>query len=146
MGAAKGKRAQREKELLLSKRLGLSRFNLYVLGTHGSLARIMAEELSWWADHDEQVIGFVFRDTTDNDYGWQLLARDRIGRFRSVKLEVSLKNEPYATTGLRTAIAAALTETCRSLDSKAMNQTSPLTCCVYLPKPTPRSFIPISES
>ena len=37
----------------------------------------MAEELSWWADHNEKLIGFVFRDT------------------RSVKLEVSLKSEHY---------------------------------------------------
>ncbi|MFI0847161.1 hypothetical protein [Mesorhizobium sp. IMUNJ 23232] len=68
----------------------------------------MAEELSWWADLDEKLLGFVFRDTTDDDYGWQLLARDRVGRFRSVKLKVSLRSEEYATIGLRNAFAHAI--------------------------------------
>ena len=34
------------------------------------MARVMSEELSWWADLDEKLISLVFRDTTDNDYGW----------------------------------------------------------------------------
>lgn len=108
MGEAKRKREQRERDLEFSKRIPLTRFNLYALGTRRSLARIMAEELSWWADSNENLIGFVFRDTTDNDYGWQILARDRVGRFRSVKLEVSLKSEEYATVGLRYAIASTI--------------------------------------
>ncbi|WP_146606176.1 hypothetical protein [Mesorhizobium kowhaii] len=41
----------------------------------------MAEELSWWADQDEKVLGFVFRDITDDDFGWQLLGRDQVERF-----------------------------------------------------------------
>jgi len=107
MGEAKQKRAQHKRDLKLSKEIPLARFNLYALGTRRSLARIMAEELSWWADCEERLIGFVFRDTTDDDYGWQILARDRVGRFRCVKLEVSLRSEEYASVGLRFAIAAA---------------------------------------
>lgn len=108
MGEAKRKREQRKQDLALSKRIPLARFNLYALGTRRSLARVMAEELSWWADENEDLVGFVFRDITDNDYGWQILARDRVGRFRSVKLEVDLKSEEYATVGLRCAIASAI--------------------------------------
>ena len=65
MGQAKKKNDQRKKDHLLSKPLSLARFNLYTLGTRFSMARVMAQELSWWADHDEKLIGFVFRDTTD---------------------------------------------------------------------------------
>lgn len=108
MGAAKQKRLQREKDKLLSKPITPMRFNHYALGSRRSLARVMADELSWWADQDELLIGFVFQDRTDKDYGWQLLARDRVGRFRSVKLEVSLRSEEYATVGLRDAIAHTL--------------------------------------
>ncbi len=108
MGEAKRKREQRKRDLKLSKKIPFARFNLYALGTRRSTARIMAEELSWWADCEENLIGFVFRDITDNDYGWQILARDRVGRFRSVKLEVSLRNEEYATVGLRSAITSAI--------------------------------------
>lgn len=108
MGQAKQKRERRERDLKSSKRIPLARFNLYALGTRGSLSRIMAEELSWWADSDENLIGFVFRDITDNDYGWQILARDRVGCFRSVKVEVDLRSEEYATVGLRSAIASTI--------------------------------------
>jgi hypothetical protein len=108
MGAGKRKKEQRERDHFLSKPLSLPRFNLYALGTRRSLARVMGHELSWWSDIDEKLIGFVFRDTTDNDYGWQILARDRVGRFRSVKLEINLRSEAYATVGLRNAIASTL--------------------------------------
>lgn len=92
MGQARKKNEKRKKDHLLSKPLRLARFNLYTLGTRFSMARVMAEELSWWADHYEKLIGFVFRDTTDNDYGWILLARDRVGRFRAVNVEASLRS------------------------------------------------------
>lgn len=68
----------------------------------------MSEELSWWADNNERLIGFVFRDTNDNDYGWIMLARDRVGRFRAVKLEASLRSDSYATVGLLDAIAYSI--------------------------------------
>ncbi len=108
MGISKLKRAQREKNHLLSKQISLVRFNHYTLGTRRSLARIMAEELSWWADQDENLIGLVFREISDNDFGWMLLARDRVGRFRSIRLEADLRSEAYATVGLRDAIALAI--------------------------------------
>jgi len=108
MGASKVKRRQREKDHLLTSRIASARFNLYALGTRRSLARVMCDELSWWSDAGERIIGLVFQDMHDEDFGWQMLARDRVGRFRSVKLEHSLKSEHYATVGLRAAIAATL--------------------------------------
>lgn len=108
MGAARQKRIQRQRDQLLTKPIPPARFNHFTLGTRRSLARVMAEELSWWADADETLIGFVFRDFSDDDYGWQVLARDRVGRFRSVNLAHSLRSESYATTGLRDAMAETL--------------------------------------
>ncbi|WP_417794223.1 hypothetical protein [Terasakiella pusilla] len=105
MGEAKRKRLKLQQDLLLSKEISLARFNLYALGTRLSMARIMAYELSWWSCLNENLIGTVFLDTTDDDYGWILLARDRVGRFRCVKVEASLRSQEYATIGLRTAIA-----------------------------------------
>lgn len=92
MGAGKQKKAQRQKDNQLSKPLSLARFNLCALGTRHSMARVMAEELSWWSDLDEKLIGLVFRDTSDDDYGWMLPARDRAGRFRWVKMEHSQRS------------------------------------------------------
>ena len=109
-GEAKRKQAQRRLDFELSKEISYARFNLYTIGTRRSMARVMAEELSFWSDNEERLIGFVFRDTTDDDFGWQILARDRVGRFRSVKLECSVRSEDYATVGLRLAIARTLRE------------------------------------
>src|SRR3954467_14608591 len=88
-----------------SKVLPQPRFHLYTLGTRKSLARLMAEELSWWSDRQENVIGVIFRDRTDNDFGWNLLARDEVGRFRWVKGDVSLPSIPRAEEALWETIA-----------------------------------------
>lgn len=107
------------------------------------MARVMAEELSWWAGQDENVIGFVFRDTTDNDYGWQLLARDRVGRFRSVRLEVSLRSEAYATVGLRDAIAFAVeNENLAALGSQGDEPNEPFDLLRVLPGTDPAKLHP----
>lgn len=110
MGEAKQKKAIRERRINLAKPVPRERFELYAIGTREPMARIMAEELSYWGDQSEQVIGHVFRDTTDNDFGWILLARDRIGRFRCVDLAVSLRSEAYAAFGLRERIGRAIEE------------------------------------
>lgn len=67
----------------------------------------MAEECSYWADLDENLIGAVFRDVQDNDFGWIMLARDRIGRFRCIDTECSFPSERQAMARLRLAIAEA---------------------------------------
>ena len=105
MGQSKQKRSQRQKDHRLSKQITRERFDHYTLGTRRSIARIMVEELSWWADLNERILGVVFRDTVDDDFGWHLLARDAIGRFRWVNGTASLRNDGYATVGLRDAIA-----------------------------------------
>ena len=51
-GEAKRKKKQRELDFQLSKEIPFARFSLYTLGTRLSLARVMAEELSWWVDED----------------------------------------------------------------------------------------------
>ena len=89
----------------LSKPIPAVRFNHYTLGMRVSFAKLIAEERSWWADQEEQIIGLVFRDIGDYYFGWVLLARDRVGRFRAVKLSHSLGSETYATSDLRKTIA-----------------------------------------
>ena len=85
-----------------------ARFNLFAIGTRRSPTRLMSEECSYWSDTEERVLGLVFRDTHDDDYGWILLARDKIGRFRSVDLDSSLTTEAYVTAALRERIAVAV--------------------------------------
>lgn len=111
MGEAKLKKARLDLLLARTKPLSQARFDVYTLGSRRSMARFMADELSWWANEDETLIGFVFRDTTDNDFGWIALARDQAGRFRSVELQVSLKSPDYSEKGLRAWLGEALENT-----------------------------------
>lgn len=110
MGEAKAKKAARRERQKLSRPISQSRFNLLAIGTRKSLAPYLYEEVAYWSDLDEKVIGFVARDVTDDDYYWGLLVRDRNGRFRSADLDLNLRSASYAINGLRDRIAKAITE------------------------------------
>lgn len=89
----------------MTRALSKERFDLFAIGTRMSPTRVMTDELSFWSDLDENVIGLVFRDVTDDDFGWALMVRDRIGRFRGVRLDVSLPSRRRAEAALRLEIA-----------------------------------------
>ena len=110
MGEAKAKQKARREREKFSKRISRSRFNLLAIGTRLAPAPYLYEEVEYWADLDERVIGVISRDVTDDDYYWCLLARDRIGRFRAVDMDASLRSAPYAVVALRERIAKAAVE------------------------------------
>ena len=105
MGQAKRRATAREQDHNLSKPLKRARFDLYAIGTRRPEAAYMSSELSWWASLDENLIGMVAQDTTDNDFLWMVLARDQCGRFRCCDLKHSLRSQRYAEVGLRDRIA-----------------------------------------
>ncbi|WP_281801861.1 hypothetical protein [Methylocystis echinoides] len=80
-------------------------FDLLAIGTRRSITRVMSTELSWWSTLDGDILGTVFRDTCDQDYGWILLVRDLVGRFRCADIQVSFRTERIATARLRIAMA-----------------------------------------
>lgn len=88
----------------MTKSLSKARFDLMAIGTRQSPTGHFAEELSYWSDLDENVIGVVFRDRIDDDFGWAIMVRDRLGRFRSVALDISLASRRRAEAGLRLKI------------------------------------------
>lgn len=108
MGEGKAKAEKWRRQQPMTKALPQARFNLMAIGTRMSPTAIFSEELSYWSDHDERLLGLVFRDRTDNDFGWILLARDRIGRFRCVDLRTDLRTPAYATQGIRQRIGDAI--------------------------------------
>lgn len=108
MGEAKRKALIRAKQQQLSKPLSAARFDIYAMGARMSFSRVISEELAYWSDVDEKVLGMVFLDRVDEDYGWMIFARDRVGRFRCVDVEASLKSSDYATIGVRERIAKAI--------------------------------------
>jgi hypothetical protein len=108
MGEAKSKNAEWKRVSQLSKPILPARFNLYAIGTRRSPVYFMSNEISYWGDLEERILGLVFQDVVDEDFGWMLLARDRIGRFRCVEVEVDLRSPSYAERGLRQRIAAVI--------------------------------------
>lgn len=110
MGEAKCRRQHDAEMEAVSQPMSPARFNIYAIGTRLSPTKWVAEERSYWSNRDERVLGLVFRDRTDNDYGWCLLARDKIGRFRCTDIAASLRSEAYATRMLRLRIARAIAE------------------------------------
>lgn len=108
MGEGKAKAAKWRRQQGLTQEMPRQRFNLLAIGTRMSPSTLFSEELSYWSDEDERLLGLVFRDRTDDDFGWILLARDRIGRFRCVDLAVDLRTPGYATQGVRQRIADAI--------------------------------------
>ncbi len=89
----------------MTKRLSRARFDLFAIGTRQSPTELVAEELSYWSDLDENVIGVMFRDRVDGDFNWALMVRDRLGRFRGVHFDVSITSRRRAEAGLRLKIA-----------------------------------------
>ncbi|MFO1101313.1 MAG: hypothetical protein U1E20_00230 [Methylocystis sp.] len=85
-----------------------ARFNLFSIGARMAHVRLLSEELSYWSDPEERVLGLVFRDRVDNDFGWALFARDKVGRFRCVDICASIQTEPRATEALRERIERAV--------------------------------------
>jgi hypothetical protein len=105
------RRAKRLAELAkFSQPMKPARFDLYTIGTRRSPTRLVSDELSYWSDPEERVLGLVFRDRVDNDFGCALFARDKIGRFRCVDIFVSIPTEPRATEMLRERLARAVQE------------------------------------
>lgn len=88
----------------MAKRISKSRFDIFTIGTRTS-GSILFQEISWWSDLDEKVIGTVAQDRTDNTYGWMILIRDEAGRFRCADLDHSFRSPRLAQAKLRIKIA-----------------------------------------
>ena len=72
------------------------------------MADVLAEELAWYRDPQEVVIGTVFRDVTDDDFAFVVLGRDQHAQFRWIDGGASYATQAEATDGLLGAINAAL--------------------------------------
>ena len=72
----------------------------------------ITEELSWWSDLDEVVIGTVFFESPDSQYGWAILGRDENGKFRSTgHIGHSYDNVRRAEADLRIKIEELVRDT-----------------------------------
>lgn len=59
------------------------------------------EEIGWYADQTESFYGAVFRDRTDSDFGYAILARDDYFVFRCIHTECELDTREEAVQRLQ---------------------------------------------
>src|SRR3712207_2124461 len=68
-------------------------------------ARLIAEELEWYEESNEKVLGLLLRDVHDQDYAYCVLGRDRRKRFRALKCDSSMTSAKQARVQLRKQLA-----------------------------------------
>lgn len=86
------------------KNLDLKRFNILAGQSRSPAAAYISEELEWYADSHEVVLGVVIRDTIDNDYAGILLGRDEGDRFRAIDIQASILTQDEARTWVKAGI------------------------------------------
>lgn len=72
------------------RELDLKRFNALASHSISPAAAYVSQELAWYANEDESILGVLLLDTVDDDYGGVLMARDEAGRFCCFDLKCSI--------------------------------------------------------
>ena len=57
------------------KAISRERFGVLTLSKH-PMAQVLAKEVEWYADRDENVLGSILLDFTDSDWNYVVLGRD----------------------------------------------------------------------
>jgi len=81
-------------------KLDCKRFSALVGASRRPTAAYISNELGWFANGDESLIGVLLLDTIDFDYAAVVLARDEGGRFRAFDQECSFPTRKGARTWL----------------------------------------------
>lgn len=66
---------------------------------------LVAQELAWYEETNEKILGLIALDLPDQDYVSYVLGRDANGRFRAVWLECSIETQRAATEILQSKLA-----------------------------------------
>jgi hypothetical protein len=86
------------------KTLDRKRFNALAGLSRSPGAAYFSEELAWYANEDETVIGVILHDIIDHDYAAVVLARDEGDRFRAVDVDSSIDTPEAARSWLERTI------------------------------------------
>jgi hypothetical protein len=76
-------------------------------------ASVLAREVAWFTTKDRGLLGVVFEDRQDKDYGWVVLGRDLNGRFRGIELDHSLAEPVDARRAVLARLLALAAEETR---------------------------------
>ena len=91
--------------------MDVKRFNALAGYTRSPIAAYVSQELAWYSNKEETVIGVLLLDTTDRDYAAIVMGRDEGKRFRAFDMTVSVPTLKEATDWL---VGAIKWHTCNS--------------------------------
>jgi len=86
------------------------RFNALAGYSRSPEITLISVEIAWFSDSEELVLGVLILDLIDHDYGWVVLGRDGVGRYRAVNVMASYATVEEAEQALMQAMTAATTE------------------------------------
>ena len=72
--------------------------------TRYAISESTLEETDWYSDANGNIIGSVFRDRTDNDWGYVIFGLDERAHFRGIALESCVATEGGARNSLLAAM------------------------------------------
>lgn len=95
MGEAKSRGTREQRVARLLDDYGVvpmtaERYNAFVAWTRAPTADLVGEELEFFSNRAETLIGVLVKDRYDRDFGFVVLGRDLKGRFRCVDVAVSM--------------------------------------------------------
>lgn len=77
------------------KTLSKARFDAFCYA-RSPYAACVSQEVEWYADEKENVLGVVAHDKVDNDWAFVVLGRDGRSQFRAIALDASLPTQVEA--------------------------------------------------
>lgn len=86
------------------KELDPKRFNALAGHSRSPAAAYVSEEIGWYTNEDESILGVLLLDTVDNDYVAIVMAQDEGGRYRAFDIESSIATYEDAKTWLINAM------------------------------------------
>lgn len=89
-----------QKEKIIIKPLSKERYEAFIGYTRNPMILFFTQELEYWSDANERVIGLLSLDNTDEDFSITILARDERRKFRAIDIKVSIDNIEVARNKL----------------------------------------------
>jgi hypothetical protein len=86
------------------KEISKQRFDSYVLSSRSPNIVFFAQELQWFANPNETILGVIAMDKIDKDFSAVMLGRAEGGRFRAFNLQTSFTKIEDAVSWLKNTI------------------------------------------
>lgn len=90
-----------------------------LMPSHELLRCVVGEQVDWYVDESETVIGTVAAGKTDGNWVYVVLGRERTGMFRAVAMNRTMESREEAGAELLQAMSAVQERKSKSLVSQA---------------------------